>query len=82
MERFDGYWGDPAPFDYVISLWVDEWTNRKLALLNGDADLVYVPGTNFDEMDDVEGLTVYKDLPSLTIDAFFFNFLICGPSEE
>jgi len=77
-ERFDDYWGDPAPFDYIITQWVDEWTNRKLALLNGDADLVYVPATNFDEMDEVEGLTVYKDLPSLSIDAFFFNMAICG----
>lgn len=82
VEKNTNYWGDPAPFDYVITQFVDEWTNRKLALLNGDADLVYVPATNFDEMDDVEGLNVYKNLPSLSIDAFFFNMLICGPQSE
>ena len=81
LQRNDDYWGGSVPFDYVITQVVEEWTSRKLALLAGDADLVYVPATYFDEMDDIEAetdLTVYKDLPSLSIDAFFFNMLICG----
>jgi ABC-type transport system substrate-binding protein len=82
LEKNTNYWRGSVPFDYIITQLVDEWTNRKLALLNGDADLVYVPATNFDEMDEVEGLNVYKDLPSLSIDAFFFNMIICGPSGE
>ena len=79
VERFDDYWGDPAPFDYVYTKIVDEWSARKLALLAGDADLSYVPSTNYEEMDDVEGLNVYKSLPSLTNVAIFFNQAICGP---
>ena len=85
VEKNNDYWGDPAPFDFVITQVVEEWTSRKLALLAGDADLVYVPATFFDEMDDIEAetdLNVYKDLPSLSIDAFFFNQLICGPPSE
>jgi ABC-type transport system substrate-binding protein len=81
LQRNDDYWGGSVPFDYVITQVVEEWTSRKLALLAGDADLVYVPATYFDEMDDIEAetdLNVYKDLPSLSIDAFFFNMLICG----
>jgi peptide/nickel transport system substrate-binding protein len=77
VEKNDGYWGGDVPFDYVIYQVVEEWTSRKLALLAGDADLVYVPSTYFGEMDDIEeeteDLNIYKDLPSLSIDAFFFN---------
>jgi peptide/nickel transport system substrate-binding protein len=84
LEKNDNYWGGSVPFDYVITQVVDEWTNRKLALLNGDADLVYVPATQFDEMDDIESqtedLNVLKDLPSLSIDAFFFNMAIAEDS--
>lgn len=82
VEKNANYWGGSVPFDWIIYQIVEEWTSRKLALLNGDADIVYVPATNFDEMDEVPGLNVYKNLPSLSIDAFFFNMLICGPSSE
>jgi len=84
LTKNDDYWKGDVPFDYVITQVVDEWTNRKLALLNGDADLVYVPATQFDEMDDIESQTedlqVFKNLPSLSIDAFFFNMAIAEDS--
>jgi ABC-type transport system substrate-binding protein len=82
VDKNTNYWRGSVPFDQIITQVVDEWTSRKLALLNGDADIVYVPATNFNEMDDVPGLNVYKNLPSLAIDAFFFNMIIGGPSEE
>jgi ABC-type transport system substrate-binding protein len=81
-DKNDSYWGGDVPFDHIYYQVVEEWTSRKLALLNGDADWVYVPSTNFDEMDKVAGLNVYKDLPSLNIDAIFFNMIICGPQSE
>lgn len=78
----NGWWGGSIPFDQVITKVVDEWASRKLSLLAGDADLVYVPASRFDEMEPEEpDLQVFKDLPSLSIDAFFFNFIICGPEE-
>jgi len=80
VEKNTNYWGGSVPFNWVITKFVEEWTSRKLALLAGDADLVYVPATNFDEMDEVTGLNVYRDLPSLSVDAFFFNMIIGGPS--
>jgi peptide/nickel transport system substrate-binding protein len=80
LEDFADYHGGSVPFENVITKVRDEWSARKLALLAGDADLVYVPATNFDEMDEETGLLVYEDLPSLSIDAFFFNFIIGGPS--
>ncbi len=74
------YWGGSVPFNQVITKVVEEWSSRKLSLLAGDADLVYVPATRFDEMDEEAGLNVYQDLPSLSVDAFFFNMIIGGPS--
>ena len=70
------YWRTPANFDRVIIKTVDEWTTRKLMLENGDADYVYVPRTNISELEGAEGITVYKDLPQLTVDSFFFQFQI------
>jgi len=83
LDKNDTYWGGSVPFDQVITKVVDEWSSRKLSLLAGDADLVYVPASRFDEMDDEESrLQVYKNLPSLSIDSFFFNMIICGPTSE
>lgn len=86
MSKNDNYWGGSVPFDNVIVQIVEEWSSRKLAYLAGDVDLVYVPQSQYLEMDDIEetteGMNVYKDLPSLNIDAFFMNMLICGPQSE
>jgi peptide/nickel transport system substrate-binding protein len=81
-EKNTSYWGDPVPFDYVYYKIVEEWSTRKAALIAGDADLVYVPATNFDEMDLEVGLNVYYNLPSLSIDAFFFNMAIAEAPPE
>ena len=70
----DDYWQDPANFERVLIKVVDEWTTRKLMLEAGDADYVYVPRAYIDELEGVEGLTIYKDLPQVTVDSFFFQF--------
>jgi len=81
LEENTTYWGGAVPFDTVITKVVDEWASRKLSLLAGDADLVYVPASRFDEMTLEEpDLQVFKNLPSLSIDAFFFNCIIGGPA--
>jgi ABC-type transport system substrate-binding protein len=81
----NNYWNagvQAVPFDHVITKFIDEWTTRKLDLLAGTADLVYVPATNFADMDAEEpNLHVYKDLPSLSIDCLFMNMIIGGPEE-
>jgi len=76
LVRNDDYWGEPANFERFITKVVDEWTTRKLMLEAGDADWVYVPRAYIEELEGVEGLTVYKDLPGLQVDAFFFQFAI------
>ena len=75
------YHGGAVPFDHIYYQIVEEWSNRKLALQAGDADLVYVPATRYNEMDEETGLNVFEDLPSVSIDALFFNMLIGGPQE-
>jgi ABC-type transport system substrate-binding protein len=83
MDKNPDYWNEaetPVPFDHVVTQVVESWTNRRTALLAGDADIVDVPATNFPEMDAYTGLNVYKNLPSLAVDCFYFNMIIGGPS--
>jgi peptide/nickel transport system substrate-binding protein len=74
LVRNDDYWREPAAFERVITQKVEEWTTRKLALLAGDADFVSVPPGYAGELEGIEDLNVYQDLPELSIDALFFNF--------
>ena len=74
MVRNDNYWQEPANFGRLIIKVVDEWTTRKLMLEAGDADSVYVPRAYSVELEGVEGLTIWKDLPGLSVDSFFFQF--------
>jgi peptide/nickel transport system substrate-binding protein len=67
------YWQGTPPFNNVITQVVDEWTSRKLALLAGDADLVYVPKPYINEVINVTDLLKISGLPELTVDAFFMN---------
>jgi len=85
------YWREPAPFETVITRFVEDWTTRKEALLAGDVDLVYpsFPGSSrnysefadIEELDGISDLNIYKDLPTLASLAFFFNFDIASESE-
>jgi ABC-type transport system substrate-binding protein len=85
LDKNPTYWNEgstPVPFDHFVTTVVESWPSRKAALLAGDADLVDVPATNYNEMDPYLNLSkfnYYFNLPSLTIDAFFFNFNIIEP---
>jgi peptide/nickel transport system substrate-binding protein len=80
LVRNDNYWQEPASLSRVLIKVVDEWTTRKLMLEAGDADYVDVPRAYINELEGVAGLTVYKDLPQLTCDGFFFQFAISPES--
>ena len=79
LVRNDDYWRAPAKLERVVIKVVEEWTTRRLMLEAGDADHVDVPRAHIDELESVEGLTIWKDLPTLNNDALFFQFDI---SEE
>jgi len=76
------YWkgNGTIPFDTVITQYVDSWASRKLALLAGDADIVYCPRTNIADLANVTGVNAIKDLFELSVDALFFNFNITSDS--
>ena len=79
LVRNDNYWRAPAKLERAVIKVVEEWTTRRLMLEAGDADHVDVPRAHIDELENAEGLTVWKDLPTLNNDALFFQFDI---SEE
>jgi len=76
LVRNDNYWREAANFERLVIKVVDEWTTRKLMLQAGDADSVVVPRAYISELEGVEGLKVYKDLPQMTVDSFFFQFAV------
>lgn len=80
LERNDDYWGKKASFKTFITKVENEWANRKQELLNGDLDWTFVPRVNAVELEGVEGLEVYTDLPHLSNDALFFQFQIAAGS--
>jgi len=73
VVRFDDYWGEKPAIRKGIYKVVEEWSTRKLMLLQGDADLATVDALYYPEMDKESGLTVYRDLPSLSVNGFGFN---------
>jgi peptide/nickel transport system substrate-binding protein len=74
LIRFDGYFMGPAPIKNVVIKIVEEWTTRKLMFTAGDADMVQVDTMYWPEMDMLEGVTIYRDLPRIENTAVFFNF--------
>lgn len=73
MSRNDGYWGTKPAMAKAIYKVVEEWSTRKLMLLQGDADIVEVAPGDYAEMDKETGLTVYRDNPQLSVRAINFN---------
>ncbi|MEZ4676524.1 MAG: ABC transporter substrate-binding protein [Caldilineaceae bacterium] len=59
IERFDDYWGDPAPLDQVIYRVIPEESARMLALDTGEVQMVMAPAPS--QMD------LYRDNPDFTI---------------
>ncbi|TFH05053.1 MAG: ABC transporter substrate-binding protein [Spirochaetales bacterium] len=76
VERFDGYHGKRPALKYGIYRVMDEWTTRKLALLQGDVDIASVNAVNYPEMEGEAGITIARDLPSLSIGGLNFNLNI------
>jgi len=66
LERFDEHWRGPARLKEVVYQYINEWTTRKLMLQRGDADIIYVPVTNMNEVQDMEGVELITGLPSLS----------------
>ncbi len=57
VERFDEYWGEPAPFDKVNFLRIPEVLTRITALVNGEVDIISeIPPDQYPLIDNEPGL--------------------------
>jgi peptide/nickel transport system substrate-binding protein len=89
VVRFPDYWrGWPADFpasgsakpagyiDRFVVTWAYDWETRKTMFLNGDIDICAVPRQNLNEILGKPGIRCISPLPSLAVDALFFNYNI------
>jgi len=60
FERFAGYWGKKPAMAKAMLKIVEEWSTRKLMLLQGDADYVLVDPMYYAEMEKEPGVKVAK----------------------
>lgn len=73
MKRYDGYWGEQPAVETAIYRVIDEWSTRKLTLLQGDVDAVRVDPIYYDEMNQEAGLNIYEGLRRLSVQGINFN---------
>ncbi len=68
FKRFDNYWAGPAKIKYAIIKRVQEFTTRKLDLMRGNADIIYVPIQYLVQVDKIPNVSVYN-YPTFLINA-------------
>jgi peptide/nickel transport system substrate-binding protein len=73
MERFDNYWNGAAQLKYVIIKKVQDVGTREMMLFAGDADCVYIPRQQKDDVKGKSGLRIVEGKPTFTMDFIGFN---------
>ena len=76
LVRNDAYWRTPARLARVVVKTVAEFTTRRLALQQGDADYIDVDRPDQSKVEGMAGVTIRDGYPTLTLDALFFTFKI------
>ncbi len=71
FERFDDYWGPKPAIKTGIVRYNQEWSSRKLALQNGDADRVLVDPQYLAEVENMPGVTIHP-VPQLSVTGAIF----------
>jgi peptide/nickel transport system substrate-binding protein len=75
LERFDGYWRDPAKLKRVVIKGVPEFSTRKLQLQAGDADIIYATSPEFKQLQGLPGVTLVDDQPIIELNPIvYFTF--------
>ncbi len=76
-ERFDDYWGEPAPYERITVRRIPELAARVTALVNGEVDLI----TNVppDQLDVINGTPGYKTAGGVTP---LFHLMFFGGGEK
>jgi peptide/nickel transport system substrate-binding protein len=79
LVRNDNYWRAPAKFRRVVIQKVEEFATRRLALQNGDADIIGVSRADQPAVMGLPGVRVVDDLGTLqTSPGLFMSFSING----
>ncbi len=73
LVRNDAYWRAPAKLARVVIKKVEEFGPRRLALQNGDADIVDVDRANQPAVTGIPGVRIVDDLARLRTDAIYMN---------
>ena len=76
LDRFDGYWREPAQLERVIINYIDEWSTRKLMLQRGDADVVYMDKQYQSQVGELDGVELITGLPNLYTGYGLMNWTI------
>jgi len=80
LVRNEDYWRGQARLERVVIKWIDDWETRKQMFLEGDADVCSVPEENYTELEGVEGIRVYTELPTLGYSGLYFNYATANDS--
>ncbi|HLJ58626.1 MAG TPA: ABC transporter substrate-binding protein, partial [bacterium] len=73
LVRNEHYWRAPAPLARVVIRTVTEFATRRLALQQGDADVIAVDRPDQTQVAGLAGVTVQDGFPTLLLQAFHFN---------
>jgi len=76
LLRNDSYWRAPAKLRRVVFQTVEEFSPRRLALQNGDADVIDVDRADQPAATGIPGVRIVDDLATLQTNAVFFNLNI------
>ncbi|MGZ9811167.1 ABC transporter substrate-binding protein [Pseudoroseicyclus sp. H15] len=73
MERFDDYWGEPAPYETVEWRIVPEYAGRMAGVVSGEYDMmVGIPPDQLDQIASYDNVEV-QNVPVAGYTAFGFN---------
>lgn len=76
LVRNDGYWRQPARLARVVIRNVTEFTTRRLALQQGDADLIATDRPDQTKVQGLPGVRIQDNLPTLSLATIMFNYKI------
>src|SRR5207302_2731154 len=76
LVRHDGYWRAPASLQRVVIRSVTEFAPRRLALQQGDADLVVASLNEQSKLRDIPGTVLQDNLPQIAVQTLQFNYKI------
>jgi peptide/nickel transport system substrate-binding protein len=76
LLRNDAYWGPKPALKNAVRKDVEEWSTRKLMLLQGDADCVEVAQSNYPEMESEKGIQIVNNCASFNLAGIHFNMKI------